>query len=57
MADMVPKITHIFTSRLETLYMRVSQSHPQDPLLKRISQLLATTKRIIDMTARLPGQK
>ncbi|KAM3077393.1 hypothetical protein ACMFMG_006740 [Clarireedia jacksonii] len=48
-ADLVPKIMNIYIQRLEHLFMRVTNVSPQDMLLKKLSQMVTTANRILDL--------
>lgn len=48
---MTPNIMKLVVSRSETMLMRVSAKDGLDPLLKNLSQLISTAKRILDATA------
>jgi len=48
--DLIPKIMGIYIQRLEHLFMRISQVAGHDPLLKRLSMMVAAANRILDTT-------
>lgn len=43
----------IYVTRLEHLFMRISQVAAQDPLLKRLSQLVVAANRVLETA--VPG--
>jgi hypothetical protein len=49
--NLLPKIMGIYTSRIEHLFMRISQIAAKDPILKRLSLIVTNANRILD-TAR-----
>lgn len=49
--NILPKIIGIYISRIEHLFMRVSQISAKDPILKRLSQIVTNANRILE-TAR-----
>lgn len=49
--EVTPNIMKLVVSRSETMLMRVSAKDGLDPLLKNLSQLISTAKRILDATA------
>jgi len=46
--ELIPKIMGIYVQRLEHLFMRISQVAGHDPLLKRLSLMVAAANRILD---------
>jgi hypothetical protein len=46
----VPKIVAHYITRLEHLFMVISNGNAQDPVLKRISKLVNACNRILDAT-------
>ena len=49
--EVTPNIMKLVISRSETMLMRVSAKDGLDPLLKNLSQLISTAKRILEATA------
>ena len=48
--QITPKIIGTIVSNLEHLFMRVTQVSAQDPLLKKLSTLIAIGNRIVDIS-------
>ncbi|KAL2066608.1 hypothetical protein VTL71DRAFT_2679 [Oculimacula yallundae] len=46
--ELIPKIMGIYVSRIEHLFMHVSQSMGTDPILKRLSGIVLLTNRIME---------
>ncbi|KAI1002771.1 hypothetical protein K3495_g5433 [Podosphaera aphanis] len=46
--NLSPKIMGIYRQRFEHLYMRISQVSPHEPILKRLSFLVAAADRIVE---------
>ncbi|APA13548.1 hypothetical protein sscle_11g083180 [Sclerotinia sclerotiorum 1980 UF-70] len=53
-ADLVPKIMNIYIQRLEHLFMRITNVAPSDPLLKQLSNMVATANRILELYRERP---
>ncbi|KAH9217251.1 hypothetical protein DL95DRAFT_459467 [Leptodontidium sp. 2 PMI_412] len=52
--ELIPKIMGIYVSRIEHLFMHISQSTGTDPILKRLSGVVALTNRVMETSGHNP---
>ena len=46
--DVTPRIMGVVVERCESLVLRISSNNPSEPMLKNLSQMVLTAKRILD---------
>lgn len=46
--EITPKVMSLLKGRLEHVFLRLSSTSPNDPVLKNISQMTSITQRITD---------
>ena len=52
--DVTPRIMGVVVERCESLILRISSNNPSEPILKNLSQMVLTAKRILDATRGIP---
>lgn len=47
---MAPKIFELIVQKTENLFVRVSSQRGNDPILRNLSQLIATSKKLLELS-------